>query len=217
MKKLIALCAVFAMSAALLIGCSINVGTDKNSGASSQVDSSADSSFSQNSSSENSSAAKADILSGIIKLDGKEYTVPCAYSDFVANGWTSKSADETLKARTYTLVEHLKNGSKELTVQFVNSTDSAHKYSECEIGQLEVGLDSETDIELPGGFVFDSSVTVDDVKAMYGEPSDTTKGDDYEVLRYEDDDYKRVEFFIYTDKEMIKYNSVTYKMFSLLY
>lgn len=214
MKKLIALCTAFALSAAVLSGCSTNTGTGSNSGASSQP---APSSQADSSSSENSSAAKVDILSGIIKLDGKEYTVPCAYSDFAANGWTSKNADETLEARTYTLVEYLKNDSKELTVQFVNSTDSSLKYSECEIGQVEAGLDSGAEIELPGGFVFDSSVTVDDIKAMYGEPSDTTEGDDYEVLRYEDDDYKRVEFFIYTDEEMIQYNSVTYKMFSLVY
>lgn len=227
MKKLVALFLVLAMSAVSMCACSlqVNTGSSSQSSSSSELSSSssqptetpASSSESSSTSSSNSSTttgSSADLFSFTIKFDGNEYTIPCDYSEFADNGWKLRDGeDETLKSKTYTLTAYLKKGDTSTLVQLWNPTDSAKKFSECKVGMIKLAVENGESYELPGGFVFDSSVTVDDIKKMYGEPDSSNKGDDYETLRYKEAVYQDVEFVIYSDEKMTKNNYVEFQNF----
>ena len=150
-----------------------------------------------------------DLFTWKIKLEGKEYTIPCDYSEFKKDGWTLEDEDAKLNSTTYTLIEYISKGDSTLPVQLWNPTDSALKYSECQIGKIDLAVENNVSVELPGGFVFDKNVTADDVIAFYGEPTSEDEGDNYRALYYEYDIYNEVEFFIYDDEDMVDYNNVS--------
>lgn len=156
-----------------------------------------------------SGTGSAEDLFTWIKLEGKEYTIPCDYSEFKKDGWTLEDEDEKLNSNMYIIGEYISKGDSKLRVQLWNPTDSALKYSECQIGKIEIAVEDNVSVELPGGFVFDKDVTAEDVVEFYGEPTSDHEGDNYRVLYYEYDIYNEVEFFIYDDEDMMDYSSVS--------
>lgn len=227
MKKFIALAIVAAMSAISMCACSINISTDSKSSNTSETSGTSTSSTSQasnlSSSSQNSEAEttssvsssesyRDELLSFTFKMDGAEYTIPCDFSEFAKLGYSFDKDDE-LNGNTYTIGVHAKNDDESLNVQMWNPTDSPKKYSECQVGSIEFALEDGHEIILPGDLKFDDTVTADVVKEKYGEPDDTTEGDGYVTLTYEKDIYEEVEFFLYTEEDMIKYNSVNFENF----
>lgn len=234
MKKLITLYILITMLAVSLCACSVSVSpSDSSSSDSLTSDTSSSSmpaSFPNSQSSDNSSqsdlsssdssseissnSVSEDLFSWNIKFDGKNYTIPCDYKEFKKNGWKLEEGEnDTLKANQYTLTAYLKKDDKSVLVQLWNPTTSPVKFSEAKVGSIEVNLKDELDIELPGGFVFDNSVTVDDVKAKYGEPDEKSKGNNYKSIKYKQAIYSRVEFFIYDNSNMSKNNYVEIKNF----
>lgn len=154
------------------------------------------------------SKAQADILSFEIELDGTKYSIPCAYTDFAKTGYLL-TEDDDLNANTYTIGGYLKKAESEtISVQFWNPTSETKKYSESQIGQVDLDLDDGLDIVLPGGFKFDDSVTPEKVIEFYGEPDSRNDGDGYVSITYEEDIYSTVNFFIYTTDDMKKYSSI---------
>lgn len=159
-----------------------------------------ESSEQSSSSSANNSDVKIsdDIRSFQISLDGEVYTMPCEISDFEKNGWTLKSADGNLGANEYTFGPYMEKGEKQIALYMVNLSDSEKKLSECPIGQVKVYAEDQTEVVLPGGLVFDESLTIDDIKAAYGEPDQKSEDDDYTTYTYKGDGwYQSIEFFIY--------------------
>ena len=60
-----------------------------------------------------------------------------------------------------------------------------------------------TPVELPGGIVMGKS-NFDDIKAAYGDPSDTYEGDLYTKYSYSKDYYEEVHFYVYKDDNTLK-------------
>lgn len=79
---------------------------------------------------------------------------------------------------------------------------------ECLIGGLTVDASysemdfNENPVKLPGGILMGSS-TLDDIKAAYGEPSDTYEGDNYVKVTYERDMYQDVELYVYKEQNAL--------------
>lgn len=151
--------------------------------------------------------APADVLTYEIAINGKPLTIPFDFSELNEFGYTIKEDDE-LKAQSYTIGVYPENADgKSISVQLWNPTDKAKKYSECKVGQLTYSPYEDYSLTLPGGLPFDGRATIKDIKAKYGEPKNTREGNGYTVLEY-GVSFTHVEFLIYDDPAMKKYDSV---------
>ena len=149
-----------------------------------------------------------------VKIDGVEYTLPFDYSEAAANGFSFDSKkDMELGKRTYAIFSpQLHKGDDiHISVQFWNPSDEkANSLADCKIGQVSVNANNPVEFILPGGLVFDESVTVQDILDKYGEPDTMNEKDDYTSIYYRQDVYSTVNFMIYTkDESKFKYNEVT--------
>lgn len=138
-----------------------------------------------------------DIYSFQLKLDGELYQFPMSYADFIAKGWTCVDDETTeMSPNQYSSFRFTK-GNLESYVEAFNLGLNTVAITECTVGGMSVDhfqFDDapETVIEFPKGISFNVS-TMDDVKAAWGEPSDTYEGDLYTKLTYEYDIYQSIE------------------------
>lgn len=141
-------------------------------------------------------------------LDGQLYTFPMSYADFTALGWEYQD-DETaeIEPNSYSSTEVFLKGDLQAYVSMVNLGLNTLPLSECSVGGFSI--DSwqfqeapNTTIELPGGIVYGTS-TLEDIKAAYGEPSDTYEGDLYTKLTYEYDYYQSLELYVSTETGLL--------------
>ncbi|SDF36192.1 hypothetical protein [Marvinbryantia formatexigens] len=145
-----------------------------------------------------------DIYSFQIKIDGELYQFPMSWADFTAHGWEYQSdASAELSPNSYSVAETFKKGNLEVYTQIVNFGLNTQAFSECTIAGISIDnwqfSDApDTVIELPGGITYGVS-TLEDVKAAYGEPSDTYDGELYTKLSYRYDYYQ--EWSLYIEKE----------------
>lgn len=142
-----------------------------------------------------------DIYSFQLKIDGELYQFPMSYADFTALGWEYQDdASSELSPNSYSAAEVFKKGELEAYAKIMNLGINTVPLSECMIGGISIDTwqfqdAPDTSIELPGGIVYGVS-TLEDVKAAYGEPSDTYEGDLYTKLGYEYDYYQEWELYI---------------------
>lgn len=213
MKKRISILMIAAaMVISAMTSCSVQIGGgsgSNNSSADNSISSTADNK--DNSKSSEESSKSSDLFSFKVSIDGNEYKLPCAFSEFKANGWKIDGNDDSIKANTRLLNGHIKKDNMRLGVQLLNTTSETLKYSECAVSEVTIRLTDCPSFTLPGNFAFDENTTVEDIIAKYGEPTEKRVSDknDYCVLEYEKSTYQSVEFMIYTDPSWIKYNSVT--------
>ncbi len=138
-----------------------------------------------------------DIYSFQLKLDGDLYQFPMAYADFVAKGWTCVE-DETMEiSPNYYDSFRFTKGNLEVYAEVFNLGLNTVAASECMIGGMSIDhfqLEDapETVVEFPKGVSLGVS-TLDDVKAAWGEATDTYEGDSYTELTYEYDIYQTIE------------------------
>lgn len=149
-------------------------------------------------------ALSDDLYSFQLLINGDLYQFPMSYTDFVALGWTY-DGDETepVGAQSYLSTNVFYKGQLKIYADIINLGINAASVSDCAIGGIT--LDSyyvddapETTAELPGGIVYNKA-TLDDIKAVYGEPSDSYEGDLYTKLTYTYDYYQDID--LYVDKE----------------
>ncbi len=145
-----------------------------------------------------------------IALDGVVYTIPCDVSEFEKNGWTLDGKDESLEPNHYTLAQKLYKGDNYIYVQVLNETSKTITTGEGKISQVDVDGDDDVSLVLPGGLVFDKNLTVETIKAKYGEPTSEYVYDDWVALIYRGDRaYQSIHFSIYTDESKWKYSDVS--------
>ena len=117
--------------------------------------------------------------------------------------------DDALNANTYTIGTYIKKDDESVSVQFWNPTDEKKKYSECLIGQVEFDASNAAEVVLPGGLVFDESITPEKIIEFYGEPDSMNEGDGYIHIQYKKDIYSSVSFFLHPDEKLKPYSTVT--------
>ena len=151
-----------------------------------------------------------DIYSCQIEYDGELFELPMAFSELTDRGWKlSKYDDPNTKVGTnsYAMVGFVK-GDLELRADVINFGINEAALEECLIGGLTVDASysemdfNENPVKLPGGILMGSS-TLDDIKAAYGEPSDTYEGDNYVKVTYERDMYQDVELYVYKEQNAL--------------
>ncbi len=187
---------------------------DEKSGDENSGDENSDSENSDEESSEIDLMEEADILNFRIKINDVVYQLPFEYSELEENGYFI-TRDGELEPETYSRSIEWKNEEGHIiSTQLWNSSNKKKSYEECKIGSMEIKLEEEFEVVLPGNFSFNMEITPEKIKEQYGEPESEHVYNDYVTLRYKVDLSKTVEFFIYTNENYIKFSSVTIKNFS---
>lgn len=204
MKRILAI----LLSSLLLVSlaaCSGNGGNVSNDAA---TNSKADG-LTQSAETEQTNSKRDALMSFQVEINGKSLTVPCAYSDLEALGY-SLPEDDDLKPNTHTIGTYVKNADGDsLHVQFWNGSDNTKKYSECEVCEIEITLENNLDVKLPGGVVFDDKLTPEMIIEAYGEADYDHDTEDYHAVDYENGGFESVHFQLYKEENMKKYGTVT--------
>ena len=139
-----------------------------------------------------------DLYSFQLKLDGDLYQFPMSCEDFMALGWKYVENEDTeISPNSYSSFRFTK-GNLEAYVDLFNLGLNTLPATQCSVGGMSIdsyqfGDAPETVIEFPKGISYNVS-TLDDIKAAYGEASDTYESDLYTKLTYEYDSYQEIAF-----------------------
>lgn len=146
-----------------------------------------------------------DIYSFQISINDVIYQFPMTYQDFVATGWTYDGDEEyAIPSGAYGVTDWFKSGEEKLMSYAVNFGINEAPMTECYLGGVKLDLfDFEpSSAELPKGIQLGVS-TQEDVKAAYGEPTNSYESDSYPTMTYELDSYSQVRLTFETAKGLI--------------
>ena len=151
-----------------------------------------------------------DIYSFSMEFDGQIMKFPMTYQDFVGMGWELSSREDPdmkISTNSYGFVSFNK-GKNSVSAEVMNLGINEVGLEDSLIGGITV--DGSYDIDLtsvsvkPQGGIELGKSTLDDIKAAYGEPSDTYEGDLYTKVTYEKDTYQEVELSVFKDDNTLK-------------
>lgn len=151
-----------------------------------------------------------DIYSFSMEFDGQTMKFPMTYQDFVGMGWELSSREDPdmkISTNSYGFVSFNK-GKNSVSAEVMNLGINEVGLEDSLIGGITVDGSYDIDltsvsVKLPGGIELGKS-TLDDIKAAYGEPSDTYEGDLYTKVTYEKDTYQEVELSVFKDDNTLK-------------
>ena len=151
-----------------------------------------------------------DIYSFSMEFDGQTMKFPMTYQEFTDMGWelsSSEDPDTKVSTNSYGMLTFNK-GASSVYADVINLGINEVGLEDCLIGGISVDGSYDVDltavsVKLPGDIEL-GKATLDDIKAAYGEPSDTYEGDLYTKLTYEKDSYQEVEFSVFKDDNTLK-------------
>ena len=151
-----------------------------------------------------------DIYSFSMEFDGQIMKFPMTYQDFVGMGWELSSREDPdmkISTNSYGFVSFNK-GKNSVSAEVMNLGINEVGLEDSLIGGITVDGSYDIDltsvsVKLPGGIELGKS-TLDDIKAAYGEPSDTYEGDLYTKVNYVTDTYHEVELSVFKDDNTLK-------------
>ena len=157
--------------------------------------------------SDNSECANDSLISTTVSDNWKDYqvsingtvlTLPCTYSELNSvTGAELKSSEvkSYIQSGYYTTASLYKDDSLVMYIELSNSTEEDQLYTDCMV--TKIGYSQYTDKNLDADIVFcgnlqvGQTMTVDDIKAILGEPQDSYEYTDTDyistTLRYEDE------------------------------
>lgn len=148
-----------------------------------------------------------DIYGFKVEYNGSLISLPMSYSDFTAMGWNlskNDSEDTMIPTGSYGMLT-FHQGETSVYADVINFGINEMPAKDCLIAGLSFDMTwgdadpAATPVKLPGGISMGVS-NVEDIKAAYGEPSDTYDSDLYTKLTYEKDSYQRVELCVYKEE-----------------
>ena len=151
-----------------------------------------------------------DIYGYQAEYAGNLIQLPMTYDDFTAMGWTlskNDSPDTMISTGSYGMAT-FNNGEVSAYVDMINFGINEAPLSDCLVGGIKLDLAwgdidlSSLTVKLPGGIVMGTS-NIEDIKAAYGEPSDTYEGDLYTKMTYQQDSYQRAELYVYKEENTL--------------
>ncbi len=152
-----------------------------------------------------------DIYSFQIQINDEVYQFPMSYDDFVARGWeydpgTYEEAPE-FQPNQYSVTETFKKDGLEvygIVANFGINTETIEKCQICGITLDNYNFDKEgtASVILPKGIEWNVS-TIDDIKAAYGDPTDTYDGEYYTALTYELELYQQAKLYVYKEENAL--------------
>ena len=151
-----------------------------------------------------------DIYSFSMEFDGQTMKFPMTYQEFTDMGWelsSSEDPDTKVSTNSYGMLTFNK-GASSVYADVINLGINEVGLEDCLIGGISVDGSYNVDltavsVKLPGDIEL-GKATLDDIKAAYGEPSDTYEGDLYTKLTYEKDSYQEVELSVFKDDNTLK-------------
>lgn len=151
-----------------------------------------------------------DIYSFSMEFDGQTMKFPMTYQEFTDMGWelsSSEDPDTKVSTNSYGMLTFNK-GASSVYADVINLGINEVGLEDCLIGGISVDGSYDVDltavsVKLPGDIEL-GKATLDDIKAAYGEPSDTYEGDLYTKLTYEKDGYQEVELSVFKDDNTLK-------------
>lgn len=151
-----------------------------------------------------------DIYSFSMEFDGQTMKFPMTYQEFTDMGWelsSSEDPDTKVSTNSYGMLTFNK-GASSVYADVINLGINEVGLEDCLIGGISVDGSYDVDltavsVKLPGDIEL-GKATLDDIKAAYGEPSDTYEGDLYTKLIYEKDSYQEVELSVFKDDNTLK-------------
>ena len=151
-----------------------------------------------------------DIYSFSMEFDGQTMKFPMTYQEFTDMGWelsSSEDPDTKVSTNSYGMLTFSK-GASSVYADVINLGINEVGLEDCLIGGISVDGSYDVDltavsVKLPGDIEL-GKATLDDIKAAYGEPSDTYEGDLYTKLTYEKDSYQEVELSVFKDDNTLK-------------
>ena len=145
-----------------------------------------------------------------IKINDHVYQFPTTYEEFSSQGWVMESGheNETLNAGSYILDMPASNDTENISLAFLNLGINAIPYEQCLIGGITINGTyninlNRTTVELAGGIQMGKS-TFEDIKAAYGDPSETSETKYYTEYIYKKDNYEMVDLYVYKDDNTFK-------------
>ena len=152
----------------------------------------------------------ADSDSFSMEFDGQTMKFPMTYQEFTDMGWelsSSEDPDTKVSTNSYGMLTFNK-GASSVYADVINLGINEVGLEDCLIGGISVDGSYDVDltavsVKLPGDIEL-GKATLDDIKAAYGEPSDTYEGDLYTKLTYEKDSYQEVELSVFKDDNTLK-------------
>ena len=151
-----------------------------------------------------------DIYGYQVEYAGNLIQLPMTYDDFTSLGWTlskNDSPDTMIPTGSYGMAT-FNNGEVSAYVDMINFGINEAPLSDCLVGGIKLDMTwgdvdlSSISVRLPGGIVMGTS-NIEDIKAAYGEPSDTYEGDLYTKMTYQQDSYQRVELYVYKEENTL--------------
>lgn len=158
-------------------------------------------------------------------FDGHEYSLPFAYSEIEANGWTFDIADYGYEDgyvmnagdQTYESIELKNPDYPDVTVKigFVNLDSSAKDITECDIYAFSLDtcygfdqVDAFPIMSVSGGLTI--GMDEQSAVAIMGECDDVYEAEEYNSYSYQDEEYNRHLDFEVNDENGITYFDLTY-------
>ncbi|MGO5543751.1 hypothetical protein ACTQWG_14895 [Blautia sp. HCP3S3_H10_1] len=145
-----------------------------------------------------------------IKIGDKVYQFPMYYEEFAAQDWTlGKNEDPEMGVSTnsYGSISFYK-GDDRISVDVINLGINEVPVNQCLVAGIDINANYDFDagstpVELPGGIIMGKS-SLEDIKAAYGDPSDTYEGDLYTQYTYSKDYYEEIRLSVYKDDNTLK-------------
>lgn len=152
-----------------------------------------------------------DIYDFQMEISGDLYQFPMTYADFTALGWTLNDTEDPemmITSNSYGMVYFTK-GDLSICADVINLGVNEAAMTDCLVGGITIdegssGLDLvPLGIKLAKGITMGQS-NLDDIKAAYGDPTDTYEGDLYTKLAYQKDFYQQAEFYVFKEDNTLR-------------
>lgn len=159
------------------------------------------------------SALPEDPYSFAVQIGEHIYQFPMSYAEFMeTDAWAvttyyEESMEEKLPANAYSFYG-FENDGNTVSIDIMNFDINANVPEECYVGGIDIDASydfdcKKTTVTLPGEITVGKS-SLDEIKAAYGEPSDTYEGDLYTKVTYEKDSYQEISLYVYKDENVLK-------------
>ena len=153
-----------------------------------------------------------DIYSFQVMFDGDLLKLPMSCDELISMGWQAENPedlDTMVQTNSYITGVRFVKGNYYISADILNLGINEEPASKCLIGGIEVdasgavheniGQKIEPGIAMLPGNIEVGTATIEDIKAAYGEPTDTHEDEVYTVLTYDKDSFQDITLTVYQE------------------
>ena len=153
-----------------------------------------------------------DIYSFQVMFDGDLLKLPMSCDELISMCWQAENPedlDTMVQTNSYITGVRFVKGNYYISADILNLGINEEPASKCLIGGIEVdasgavheniGQKIEPGIAMLPGNIEVGTATIEDIKAAYGEPTDTHEDEVYTVLTYDKDSFQDITLTVYQE------------------